>query len=103
MKVRILAAAILVVALAASASAAGAFKQLTPSNYPNSKTWLQGLKGSCSYNGRVFCVPYYAGARAVIYRKDLYSKAGIKGTPRTLAAFAADGKKLMKKFGKDQD
>jgi len=83
--------------------AAGAFKQLTPSNYPNSKTWLQGLKGSCSYNGRVFCVPYYAGARAVIYRKDLYSKAGIKGTPRTLAAFAADGKKLMKKFGKDQD
>ena len=39
----------------------------------------------------------------MIYRKDLYSKAGIKGTPRTLAAFAADGKKLMKKFGKDQD
>ena len=80
--------------------AAGAFKQITASNYPNSKTWLQGLKGSCSYNGHLYCVPYYAGARAVIYRKDLYRKAGIKGTPRSLAAFIKDGKKLMKKFGK---
>ena len=26
-----------------------------------------------------YCVPYYAGARAVIYRKDYYSAAGIKG------------------------
>ncbi len=83
--------------------AAGAFKQLTSSAYPNSKTWLQGLKGSCTYNGHLYGVPYYAGARAVIYRKDLYAKAGIKGTPRSLAAFIADNKRLMKKFGKDQD
>jgi N,N'-diacetylchitobiose transport system substrate-binding protein len=83
--------------------AAGAFKQLTASAYPNSKTWLQGLKASCTYNGKVYCVPYYAGARAVIYRKDLYHRAGIKGTPNSLAAFVKDGKKLMKKFGKDQN
>jgi N,N'-diacetylchitobiose transport system substrate-binding protein len=83
--------------------AAGAFKQLTASSYPNSKTWLQGLKGSCSYNGHLYGVPYYAGARAVIYRKDLYSKAGIKGTPRSLTAFVSDGKRLMKKFGTDPD
>jgi len=78
----------------------GALKQLKASNFPNSKTWLQGLKASCTYNGKLFCVPYYAGARAVIYRKDQYKSAGIKGTPKSQAAFLAGGKKLMKKFGK---
>jgi N,N'-diacetylchitobiose transport system substrate-binding protein len=81
--------------------AAGAFKSLTQSAFPNNKTWLQGLKGSCQYNGKLYGVPYYAGARAVIYRKDQYKSAGIKSTPKSLAQFIADGKKLMKKYGKD--
>src|SRR5207249_1563728 len=46
--------------------AAGAFRQLTRTNYPNAKTWLQGLADSCTYNGKTYGVPYYAGARAVI-------------------------------------
>ena len=46
--------------------AAGAFKTLTQSAFPNNKTWLQGLKSSCQYNGKLYGVPYYAGARAVI-------------------------------------
>ena len=83
--------------------AAGALRQITPSNYPNFATWLQGLKGSCTYNGRTYCVPYYAGARAVIYRKDQYRQAGITKTPKSLAEFVADGGKLMKKFGKDRN
>jgi N,N'-diacetylchitobiose transport system substrate-binding protein len=78
----------------------GALRQLTPSNFPNSRTWLGGLKGSCTYNGRTFCVPYYAGARAVIFRRDQYRAAGIKGTPRSLAQFLSNGKRLMKKYGK---
>jgi N,N'-diacetylchitobiose transport system substrate-binding protein len=82
--------------------AAGAFKSLTQSAFPNNKTWLQGLKGSCVYNGKLYGVPYYAGARAVIYRKDQYRGAGIKGTPKSLAEFVANGKKLMKKYGKDK-
>ena len=82
--------------------AAGAFKPLTQSVFPNNKTWLQGLKGSCVYNGKLYGVPYYAGARAVIYRKDQYRSAGIKGTPTSLAQFVANGKKLMKKYGKDR-
>jgi N,N'-diacetylchitobiose transport system substrate-binding protein len=83
--------------------AAGALRQLTAANYPNSKTWLPGLKASCTYKGRTFCVPYYAGARAVIYRKDRYRQAGIKGTPKSLAEFMVDGRKLMKKFGGDRN
>jgi N,N'-diacetylchitobiose transport system substrate-binding protein len=82
--------------------AAGAFKSLKRSAFPNNKTWLQGLLGSCQYNGKLYGVPYYAGARAVIYRKDHYRAAGIKGTPTSLAQFVADGKKLMKKYGSDR-
>jgi N,N'-diacetylchitobiose transport system substrate-binding protein len=81
--------------------AAGAFKTLSQSAFPNNKAWLTGLKVSCQYNGKLYGVPYYAGARAVIYRKDQYKSAGIKGTPQSLSQFIADGKKLMKKYGKD--
>ena len=81
--------------------AAGAFARLQAKSFPNSGKWLPGLKGSCTFGGKLFCVPYYAGARAIIYRKDYYRQAGIKGTPKTLNQFVADGRKLMKKFGKD--
>ncbi len=86
-------------------SAAGALADLTSqkSTFPNSGSWLKGLKDSCTYNGKLYCIPYYAGARAVIYRTDFYRKAGITSVPKTLSAFVADGKKLMKTFGKDPD
>src|SRR5919197_5462878 len=83
--------------------AAGAFSTLKAKNFPNSSTWLSGLKSSCTYRGKLYCVPYYAGARAVIYRKDMYRQAGIKGVPKTYAQFLAAGKKLMKKFGKNRN
>ncbi|MFL6010607.1 MAG: extracellular solute-binding protein [Gaiellaceae bacterium] len=83
--------------------AAGAFADITSSkrSIPNSSTWLKGLTDSATYNGKLYGVPYYAGARAVIYRTDQYKAAGIKGTPKSLAQFIADGRKLMKKYGKD--
>jgi N,N'-diacetylchitobiose transport system substrate-binding protein len=81
--------------------AAGAFKRLTQSAFPNNKTWLSGLKASSMYNGKLYGVPYYAGCRAVIYRTDQYKQAGIKGTPTSLAQWFVDGQKLMKKFGKN--
>src|SRR3954452_13033036 len=37
--------------------AAGAFKTLTQSAFPNNKTWLQGLKTSAQYNGKLYGVP----------------------------------------------
>jgi N,N'-diacetylchitobiose transport system substrate-binding protein len=72
-------------------------------SFPNHKTWLKALKDSCTYNGRLYCVPYYAGARAVIYRKDQYKAAGVRGTPKSLAEFQAAGQKLMKKYGKQRN
>ncbi len=82
--------------------AAGAFAPLRKADFPNSKTWLKGLTDSGSFAGKLYGVPYYAGARAVIYRKDLYRAAGAK-VPKTLDEFDAVGRKLMKKYGKDKN
>jgi N,N'-diacetylchitobiose transport system substrate-binding protein len=80
-------------------SAAGALAPLNRADYPNSRTWLSGLAAAGSYNGRLYAVPYYAGARAVIYRTDQYRAAGIRSTPKTLAQFNAAGLKLVKRYG----
>ena len=80
-------------------SAAGALAPLTRSDFPNSGTWLSGLTKAGSYNGKLYAVPYYAGARGVIYRTDQYKAAGVTKTPKTLAEFNAAMAKLMKQFG----
>jgi N,N'-diacetylchitobiose transport system substrate-binding protein len=83
--------------------AAGAFSTIKAKNYPNSATWLSGLKASCTYGGKLYCVPYYAGARAVIYRKDLYRSVGVKTPPTTWGKFLAVNAKLKKKYGKKRN
>jgi N,N'-diacetylchitobiose transport system substrate-binding protein len=77
--------------------AAGALANLTPNrgSFPNSRTWLRALTQSCTYQSRLFCVPYYAGARAVIYRKDHWRQAGLTSAPKTLDGFVAAGRRLM--------
>ena len=82
-------------------SAAGALAALSKSDFPNSSTWLNALTAAGSYSGKLFAVPYYAGARGVIYRTDQYKAAGIKHTPQTLAEFVSDGQKLIAKYGKN--
>jgi N,N'-diacetylchitobiose transport system substrate-binding protein len=82
--------------------AAGAFADLTAdkSKFPNSSTWLKGLEASSTYGGKLMGVPYYAGSRVVIYRKDYFKAAGITKPPTSLAQLSADGKKLMSTYGK---
>jgi N,N'-diacetylchitobiose transport system substrate-binding protein len=84
--------------------AAKAFWDITSQkrNIPNSKTWLKGLEDSARLGGKLYGVPYYAGARAVIYRKDLYRGAGIRKTPTSLAEYEAANRKLMKRYGGDR-
>jgi N,N'-diacetylchitobiose transport system substrate-binding protein len=84
--------------------AAGAFADLTAdkSKFPNSSTWLKGLAESATFDGKVMGVPYYAGSRVVIYRTDLFKKAGIASPPATLNQFVADGSKLIKANGADK-
>jgi N,N'-diacetylchitobiose transport system substrate-binding protein len=84
--------------------AAGAFADLTAvkRTFPNSSTWLSGLTDSATYNGKLYGVPYYAGARAVVYRKDFYRKAKITKLPTSLAEFYTAGQKLMAAYKSDR-
>jgi N,N'-diacetylchitobiose transport system substrate-binding protein len=73
--------------------AGGAFKDLTAAKgeFENSATWLKGLELSgTSPDGKLEAIPYYAGSRVVIYRKDLWAKAGVTTTPKTLDELTAD-------------
>jgi len=73
--------------------AGGAFADLTGAKgqFENSSTWLQGLSESgTSVDGKLQAIPYYAGSRVVIYRKDLWTKAGVMTPPKTLNELYAD-------------
>ena len=76
--------------------AAGAFQDLGGIAFPNQSTWLEGLALSGRFAGKVYGVPYYAGARVVTYRTDLFKSAGVK-VPTSLAAFTLGAKKLAAK------
>ena len=65
-------------------------------------SWLQGLTDAGTLDGKLFGVPYYAGDRAVLYRKDLFAKAGITAPPTDRASFVAAAEKLQAKFGGDK-
>jgi N,N'-diacetylchitobiose transport system substrate-binding protein len=88
----------------ASYIAAGAFTDLSSSKaqFENSATWLQGLTESgSSADGKLMAVPYYAGSRVVIYRKDLWTKAGITTPPTTLDSLTADLDKVKAAHASD--
>ena len=74
--------------------AAGAVVDLTDKQADlGSDDFLQSLAEAGTYDGKLYAVPYYAGARIVIYRKDLFEKSGI-AVPTTLEEFLAAGAKL---------
>lgn len=80
--------------------AADALADLSGYTFPNQDTWLQGLADASTYNGTTYAVPYYAGARAVIYRSDLYSEAGLS-MPTSQDEFNANNQTLMDTVGAD--
>jgi N,N'-diacetylchitobiose transport system substrate-binding protein len=72
---------------------AGAFADLSnvKGDFENSGTWLGALTASgTSTSGKLMAVPYYAGSRVVIYRKDLWDKAGVTTAPTTITELNAD-------------
>lgn len=54
---------------------------------------LQSLLEAGTYDGSLYAVPYYAGARIMVYRKDLFEAAGIE-VPTTLDEMLAAGTAL---------
>jgi N,N'-diacetylchitobiose transport system substrate-binding protein len=74
----------------------GAFTELDKAQYDNSANWLEGLSAPCQYEGKTYCVPYYAGARVLIYNTDLFAKAGLQA-PKTYEDVIAAAKALKAK------
>lgn len=54
---------------------------------------VDSLVEAGTHDGKFYGVPYYGGARIVVYRKDLFQKSGLT-VPKTMEEFVADGKKL---------
>jgi N,N'-diacetylchitobiose transport system substrate-binding protein len=88
--------------LVAKYAAAGALEDISgkKSTFENSGTWLQSLTDSCTLNGKLYCVPYYAGSRAIIYRKDFFDAAGVQ-TPTSMDQLLTVGQKLMQAHSSD--
>lgn len=68
-------------------------------SFDNSWAWLNGLHESCTYQTKLYCIPYYAGSRAVIYRTDMFRRVGIEKPPTSLEEFTEAADKLMGKYG----
>lgn len=79
----------------------GAFADLTEykDKFEASNSWNPGLEASCTADGKLYCVPYYAGSRVVIYRKDMFAKVGVTEPPKSYAELMAVADKLMKEYG----
>jgi N,N'-diacetylchitobiose transport system substrate-binding protein len=75
--------------------AAGAVMDLTDkADELGGDDFLQSLLEAGTYDGSLFAVPYYAGARIVVYRTDLFEQSGIE-IPTTLDELLAAGAKLQ--------
>jgi N,N'-diacetylchitobiose transport system substrate-binding protein len=88
--------------LVAKYAAAGALEDITgkKSSFDNSSTWLQSLTDSCTLIGKLYCVPYLAGSRAIIYRKDFFDAAGVQ-PPTSMDGLLTVGQKLMQAHSSD--
>lgn len=80
----------------------GALAEVDPADYENSDTWLEGLETSCTAEGAVWCVPYYAGARLAIYNTDMFEAAtGSAEFPETEDALRDALDALAEEYGAD--
>ncbi|MFV0126394.1 extracellular solute-binding protein [Streptomyces sp. HMX112] len=69
----------------ASYAANGGLKDLTPfaEDLQQGQKWLPGLVEPATVDGKLYAVPGFAGARAVVYNKDMWKKAGVGEPPAT--------------------
>jgi N,N'-diacetylchitobiose transport system substrate-binding protein len=58
------------------------------------QNWLKGMTESGQWDGKQFAVPFYSANRFVVYRTDLFKKAGISSPPTSIDEWIQDGQKL---------
>jgi N,N'-diacetylchitobiose transport system substrate-binding protein len=83
----------------ATFASSGGLADLTKykSDFQQGQTWLGGLQDPATVDGKLFAVPSFAGARAVLYNKTIWSAAGITAAPTTYDELKADLDKLKAK------
>ncbi|MGH3386913.1 MAG: extracellular solute-binding protein [Nocardioidaceae bacterium] len=81
----------------------GALADLTDSigDFDNSDSWLPGLAEPGQWEDATFAIPFYAGDRTVIYRTDMFDKAGVE-VPTSWDEFIALGDPLRKAHAGDK-
>jgi N,N'-diacetylchitobiose transport system substrate-binding protein len=89
---------------AVSYAQAGELADLTSkSNEFNCGQWNHALAESGTYQGKQYSVPFYGANRTVIYRKDMFAKAGITNPPTTDTEWLADLGKLKAAYASDPE
>jgi N,N'-diacetylchitobiose transport system substrate-binding protein len=58
------------------------------------QTWLGGLLDPATIDGKLYGVPSFGAARAAIYNKDIWAKAGVTQVPTTFAELKQDLDKI---------
>lgn len=77
----------------------GAFAEVDPTRFDHADGWLDGLRQSVTYDGKVYGVPYYAGGRVANWRKDIAAASGIRTTPKSYDELTSDLDRIQKKQG----
>jgi len=89
---------------AVSYAQAGELQDLTSAtNQFNCPQWNQALKDSGAFQKKQYGVPFYGANRTVIYRKDMFTKAGITSPPTTDAEWLSDMAKLKTAYASDSE
>ena len=87
---------------AVSYAQAGELADLTSkTNEFNCSQFNAALAASGAFQSKQYAIPFYGANRTVIYRKDMFAKAGITAPPTTDAEWLADMGKLKSAYASD--
>ena len=79
-------------------AATGALSDITAhrAQLAGGQSWLPGLVGPATVDGKLYAAPLFAGNRAVIYNKKIWGAAGVSTAPASFAELTADLDKIKK-------
>ncbi|MFE6869133.1 extracellular solute-binding protein [Kitasatospora sp. NPDC057692] len=81
----------------------GALAPVERTSFDNSDTWIKALANTCTYQDKLWCVPYYAGARVAIYNSAAFQQAtGSADFPKTEDELRAALDKIAEKNKNDR-
>jgi N,N'-diacetylchitobiose transport system substrate-binding protein len=80
-------------------AATGGLMDLSPykEELQGGQTWLSGLEGPATVDGKLYGAPLFAGNRAVIYNKKMWADAGVTDVPTSYDQLTADLDKVKAK------